>query len=111
MREMGKAAVMTAPNKDLEIIEYPIPTVGRGCILVKITCCTICGSDLHTWLGRRNGPIPIILGHEIVGKIVEPGKAVAHDSDDLQPEICVRISWTIMDNCGTGFQEPRLCLL
>jgi threonine dehydrogenase-like Zn-dependent dehydrogenase len=35
----------------LEIIEYPLPRVEKGCVLVKITCCTICGSDLHTWLG------------------------------------------------------------
>ena len=52
MAETGKAAVMTAVNRDLEIIEYQLPAVARGCILVRVTCCTICGSDLHTWLGR-----------------------------------------------------------
>jgi hypothetical protein len=64
MRETGKAAVMMAANKDLEIIEYPLPVVEKGCILVRVTCCTICGSDLHTWLGRRSGPVPCILGHD-----------------------------------------------
>ena len=52
MAGTGKAAVMTAVNRDLEIVEYPLPAVARGCILVRVTCCTICGSDLHTWLGR-----------------------------------------------------------
>ena len=100
MTETGKAAVMTAVNKELEIIEYPLPQVGKGSILVKITCCTICGSDLHTWLGRRGGPTPIILGHEIVGKIVALGDGVTHDSGDRPLKMGDRITWTIMDNCG-----------
>lgn len=100
MAKTGKAAVMTAPKKDLEIMEYPLPKVDKGCILVKITCCTICGSDLHTWLGRRKSPLPIILGHEIIGKIVELGEGVTHDSGDRPLKAGDRITWTIMDNCG-----------
>jgi putative phosphonate catabolism associated alcohol dehydrogenase len=96
----AKAAVMTEPGKDLEIIEYPLPEVETGCILVKITCCTICGSDLHTWQGRRKSPLPIILGHEIVGTIVEMGRGVTHDSSDQPLRLGDRITWTIMDNCG-----------
>ena len=67
---------MTEAKKDLEIWDYPLPEVLPGCILVRITCCTICGSDLHTWTGRRKSPVPIILGHEIVGRIVELGAGV-----------------------------------
>ena len=100
MRKTGKAAVMTAANRDLEIIEYPLPIAEGGSILVKVTCCTICGSDLHTWLGRRSGPTPCILGHEIVGEIVELGEGVTHDSGDNPLTIGDRITWTIMDNCG-----------
>jgi len=100
MTETGKAAVMTAANRDLEIIEYPLPAVGSGCILVRVTYCTICGSDLHTWQGRRAGPTPIILGHEIVGEIVELGEGVTHDSGDRPLKVGARITWTIMDNCG-----------
>jgi len=96
----ARAAVMTAPNQDLSITEYPLPQVTRGCLLVKITCCTICGSDLHTWLGRRASPTPIILGHEIVGKIVELGEGVERDSGDRPLKVGDRITWTIMDNCG-----------
>ena len=91
---------MTTANKDLEIIEYPLPAVEHGCVLVKINCCTICGSDLHTWSGRRSGPVPIILGHEIVGEIVALGSGVTHDSGDLPLNVGDRITWTIMDNCG-----------
>jgi putative phosphonate catabolism associated alcohol dehydrogenase len=100
MAKTAKAAVMTAAGKDLEIKEYPLPRVDKGCILVKITCCTICGSDVHSWTGRRSSPTPVILGHEIVGKIVELGEGVTHDSGDRSLKTGDRITWTIMDNCG-----------
>jgi len=100
MAKTAKAAVMTSPRMDLAIKKYPLPRVNRGCILVKITCCTICGSDVHSWIGRRTVPTPIILGHEIVGTIVELGEGVTHDSGDRPLNVGDRITWTIMDNCG-----------
>jgi putative phosphonate catabolism associated alcohol dehydrogenase len=100
MAKTAKAAVMTAAGKDLEIKAYPLPAVEQGCILVKVTCCTICGSDVHSWTGRRKAPTPIILGHEIVGQIVELGAGVTHDSGDRSLQVGDRITWTIMDNCG-----------
>lgn len=100
MAKTAKAAVMTAAGKDLEIKAYPLPTVEPRCILVRVTCCTICGSDVHSWTGRRKAPTPIILGHEIVGKIVELGAGVTHDSGDRPLQVGDRITWTIMDNCG-----------
>ena len=100
MPKSARVAVMTAPKKDLEIWNYPLPHVERGCLLVKITCCTICGSDVHSWIGRRTAPTPIILGHEIVGKIVELKGSVTHDVGDRPLQIGDRITWTIMDNCG-----------
>jgi len=96
----AKAAVMTAVGGNLEILEYPLPSVEPGCVLVKVTCFTIFGSDVHTWKGRRPGPVPCILGHEIVGKIVTMGTGVTHDSGDQLLKIGDRITWTIMDNCG-----------
>jgi len=100
MTRTGRAAVMTEAKKDLEIWDYPLPEVLPGCILVRITCCTICGSDLHTWTGRRKSPVPIILGHEIVGRIVELGAGVTMDSGNRPLRVGDRITWTIMDNCG-----------
>lgn len=100
MGKKGKAAVMTKLNGDLEIHEYPLPKVEKGAILVKITCCTICGSDLLAWSGRKRAPLPMILGHEIVGKIVELGDGVITDSGNRPLKIGDRITWTIMDSCG-----------
>jgi L-iditol 2-dehydrogenase len=98
--KMARAAVMTKTNGDLEIREYPLPRVEKGAILVRITCCTICGSDILCWSGRKKAPVPMILGHEIVGKIVEMGEGVAFDSGNRKLHVGDRITWTIMDNCG-----------
>jgi alcohol dehydrogenase len=84
----------------LDTVEYPLVEVERGYILVRIKCCTICRSDLHTWLGHRPTPLPIILGHEITGEIVELGEGVVRDSGDRPLGIGDRITWTIMSNCG-----------
>jgi len=100
MANTGRAAVMTEAGKDLEIREYPLPKSEKGAILVRIACCTICGSDLHTWTGRRKSPLPVILGHEIIGRIVELGEGVVHDSGNRPLGVGDRITWTIMDNCG-----------
>ena len=69
----GKAAVFVKPYK-FEITELPTLPVDSDGILVKITSSAICGSDLHYWRGelkpKTSGkPGPIILGHEMTGKI------------------------------------------
>ncbi|HHP7234372.1 MAG TPA: zinc-binding dehydrogenase [Desulfobacterales bacterium] len=96
----GRAAVMTAPGQPLEIRRYPLPRVEPGAILVRVTCCTICGSDLHSWSGRRPAPLPIVLGHEIVGTVAALGDGVQCDCGDRDLAVGDRITWTIMDSCG-----------
>lgn len=103
MPTTAKAAVMTAPGKDLEIIEYPVPEVAPGDLLVRVTCCTICGSDIHSWTGRRKAPTPLILGHEIVGQIAGMGDGVSRDAGDQPLSVGDRVTWTIADSCGKCF--------
>lgn len=69
-----KAAVLTAFNAPLEIVDYPKPEVKNGEILVRMTAAGICGSDVHMWMGEDpRTPLPMILGHEGVGVIEEIG--------------------------------------
>ena len=51
MVKTGKAAVMTQIMGDLEFQSYPVPGPEKGAIVVKITCCTICGSDVLACAG------------------------------------------------------------
>ena len=99
----ARAAVMTQPGAPLEIREYPVSAVAAAMALVRITCCTVCGSDLHSWTGRRTAPTPIILGHEIVGEIAALGDGVTHDSTDQPLHIGDRVTWTLTDSCGKCF--------
>ena len=101
--QTGRAAIMTAPNTALQCVEYPLPALERGEVLVRITCCTICGSDLHSYLGRRSAPLPIILGHEIVGEIVWLGSRDLCDTRDRLLKTGDRITWTLTDSCGSCY--------
>lgn len=53
--------------------ESELPNVSEGEVLVKIIYTSLCGSDIHTYTGKRKEPSPIILGHEIVGEIISFG--------------------------------------
>jgi alcohol dehydrogenase len=103
MPEIAYAAVLVSAGQDLQIRQFPLKAPEKDGILVKIDCCTICGSDIHSWQGRRPSPIPGILGHEIVGTITQLGENVAHDSGDLPIGVGDRITWTLIDVCGNCY--------
>eukprot|EP01124_Arcella_intermedia_P026572 TRINITY_DN5020_c0_g1_i1.p1 TRINITY_DN5020_c0_g1~~TRINITY_DN5020_c0_g1_i1.p1 ORF type:complete len:390 (+),score=106.49 TRINITY_DN5020_c0_g1_i1:47-1171(+) len=60
----------------LEIRHKLVPTPGHAEALVKVTCTTICGSDVHLWKGRVPTTPGITLGHEVVGVVVAKGSTV-----------------------------------
>ncbi len=79
---------VTCTHAQLDVVDLPDPTPERGQVLVEVTRCGICGSDLHarhgfdTWadmaaqlgydrFGRSDQPI--VLGHEFLGEIAEYG--------------------------------------
>jgi len=93
------AAVFEEPGKPFQLRVFPQPVLGEGQLLVEVTCCTICGSDLHTIHGRRDVAGPTILGHEIIGCIAELSTD-CHDIDGQPLAIGDRISWSIAASCG-----------
>jgi alcohol dehydrogenase len=74
MRTM-KAAVFVRPGK-IVLDAKPIPTVGPGEALIKITTTTICGTDVHILKGEYPVAPGRIVGHEPVGTIAELGPGV-----------------------------------
>jgi putative phosphonate catabolism associated alcohol dehydrogenase len=95
------AAVFSGHGEPFRLEEFPIPSPGQGEVLVDVSCSTICGSDLHTWHGRRQEPVPCVLGHEIVGRIVAFGPGAPRI--DLRGEPLAegdRITWTLAASCG-----------
>jgi len=90
----GKAAVYEAPNTPFVIKEYPVRPAKPGEVLVRVKMSTICRSDIHSYEGRRPNPCPGILGHEIIGTIVEIGAGVSKDMRGDSLQAGDRITWS-----------------
>jgi threonine 3-dehydrogenase len=79
-----KALVKAKPEAGLSFEDVPIPAIGRGDVLIKVLRTGICGTDLHIYSwdpwAQANVPVPLVIGHEFVGQIVELGV----DVDDLE---------------------------
>lgn len=100
----GTAAIFHGPDQPLTIESFPVPPLAEGEILVRVTCATICASDLHTFHGRRPSPAPCVLGHEIVGTIAAFGEDAPRTDLTGQPlELGDRVTWTIAASCGDCF--------
>ena len=72
-----KAAVLNAYNEPLTIEELDEPALGPEDVRVEIAASGVCHSDVTVANGGVPFPVPIILGHEGAGKVVEVGKAVS----------------------------------
>ena len=84
------AMVLSAPRRDLVLTERPDPVPAAGEILVAVEACGVCRTDLHVVDGELPNPkLPIVPGHEIVGRVVAVGPGVA----DRRPGQRVGIPW------------------
>jgi L-iditol 2-dehydrogenase len=101
--ESGRAAVVTAYDEPLEIREYPVLPPEPGSILVEVDRATVCGTDVHVWQGLMGGvyqlELPLILGHEMVGRIVEFGDGPRVDSAGVNLARGDRVVWE-HEACG-----------
>lgn len=57
----------------VELRELPEPVPGEGELKVKVLAASICGSDIHAMNDGRVTVMPVVLGHEYVGQVVETG--------------------------------------
>jgi propanol-preferring alcohol dehydrogenase len=95
-----KAAVLCEFKQPLEFLEVPRPELEPGDVLIKVEACGVCHSDLHLADGdwSQLAPIvkrPLILGHEIAGRVIEKGGEV----HDLQIGERVGVPW-VHWTCG-----------
>lgn len=109
------AAVFDGVAGEVALRGIPTPLPRGGEILVRVLGCTLCGSDLHSFDGRRTVPVPTILGHEIVGEIVAFGDtATTVDLSGRTLQCGDRVTWAIVANCGACFfcrqGLPQKCL-
>ncbi|PAV31264.1 sorbitol dehydrogenase [Virgibacillus profundi] len=61
---------------NLEIQDKPEPTAGPGQVKIEVKYAGVCGSDIHTYEGHYKVGVPVTLGHEFSGEVVEVGEGV-----------------------------------
>jgi propanol-preferring alcohol dehydrogenase len=90
------AMVLARPGTALEWMELPDPIPGRGQVRVRVAACGVCRTDLHVIDGDLPEPkLPIIPGHEIVGRV----DAIGPNVDNLRIGQRVGIPW-LGHTCG-----------
>ena len=75
-----KALVKRSPEVGLWLEEVPEPTIGINDVLIQVERMGICGTDLHIYnwdaWAQKTIPVPMVVGHEFVGRIVDVGSNV-----------------------------------
>ncbi len=95
MKAMILEKISPIEEEPLKMVELPDPIPGPKEILVKISACGVCHTELDEIEGRLPSALPIVLGHQIVGRIVTVGSGATrfHVGDR------VGIAW-IHSACG-----------
>jgi S-(hydroxymethyl)glutathione dehydrogenase / alcohol dehydrogenase len=101
-----EAAVLWQPG-ELEILEVDLAPPREGEVLVQIAACGVCASDLHVVDGELPEPMPLVLGHEAAGVVVETGPGV----ESLSPGDHVVLA--LVPSCGECAEcrrgRPNFC--
>jgi len=64
-------AALFKGNKEIVLCDYSLRKLEKNEVLIKVTCCGVCGTDRHIYEGLAPSAIPVILGHEYSGIVVE----------------------------------------
>jgi 2-desacetyl-2-hydroxyethyl bacteriochlorophyllide A dehydrogenase len=102
MSESMQAAVFRGPD-DLRVEEVERPTCAAGEVLLQVERCGICGTDSHIVRGRFPAPnLPLIIGHEFSGTVVEIGAGVTHVEPGERATADINISCGVCYFCRHG---------
>lgn len=88
--ETMRAMLLEAPGEPLTLKQVPVPAPGPNQVLLQVHACGVCRTDLHILDGELKNPkLPLILGHQIVGTIIDLGK----DVDQFQLGERIGVPW------------------
>ena len=77
MARTGKAVICRELNKPVVVEEISVDSPKRGEVMVKLSACGVCHSDLSATNGTIALPPPLVLGHEAGGEVIEVGEGVS----------------------------------
>ena len=100
---MATALIFDRARASFRVQEVSLPELQEGEVLVRVLYATICTSDLHTYTGRRSGPTPCVLGHEIIGEVISLDSETMVDFSGEPIHLGDRITWSVYahDHEGT----------
>lgn len=100
---MMKIAVFDRPGKPLEIRDVAEPQPGEGEVLIKVSRCGVCGTDLHSTSGHGyTYPSGTAIGHEFAGEVVELGSGVENLKRGDHVAALPVVGCGQCENCKTG---------
>jgi len=106
-----KALVKAKPEAGLWMEYVPVPEPGPNEVLIKIRKSAICGTDVHIWKwdewSAKTVPVPMVVGHEFCGEIVDCGPGAVNYSIGLRVAGEGHIVCGICRNCRAG--RGQLC--
>jgi propanol-preferring alcohol dehydrogenase len=77
----ARAMIFERVGKPLTLREWPVPEPAAGEVQIKVHACAVCRTDLHVVDGELPNPkLPLIIGHEIVGRVTRLGDGVSNHS-------------------------------
>lgn len=115
LRQMPKASVLESFKAPLLLRDYPLPSqLEPGAALIRTEMAGICGTDVHLWKGELPIQLPVILGHETVGRIEQLGAGLTHDWSGEPLTVGDRVTWTSTTSCGKCYycaekHQPTRC--
>lgn len=104
-----RAMVLEQPGRPLVLREVPRPEPGPGQVRVRVAACAVCRTDLHVCDGDLPHPrLPLILGHEIVGRVEARGAGVTHLVEGQRVGI-PWLAWTCGECAFCRSGQENLC--
>lgn len=102
-----KAAVLYAPQTPLVIEDLHLDPPKAGEVRVRVAANGVCHSDLHVMTGAMRMPLPIVLGHEGAGIVLEVGPGVTSVREGDHVVLCFQPVCGVCHTCTQG--RPNLC--
>ena len=100
-----KAVVLVQANQPLVVQEREIPSPNRpGEEIIRVIACGVCHSDLHVADGHFGGPLPLVMGHEVVGEHAELGRVLLYAPWGCRSSDCAQCSAGLEMICANSHE-------